>query len=108
MRLPVMPAQLLAQRRAALLGALLGRNTERGQDWKVAVGAALGGYPITVQANDPTPYHTHIGVPYNDDGGFLLGLATALAQERLPANQIPSFSYSDAFVVGVSLVGDDI
>jgi hypothetical protein len=107
MRLPVAPAQTVAQRRALLIAAVLGRDVVAGVKWKAGIAAALGGGDVLVEEHTPTPNHLRVSIPFNDESGFA-GFVAALVRDRAPANQQVQIIYSGGFIVGESLVGDDI
>jgi hypothetical protein len=106
--LPVAPAGVAeSQRRAALLGALLGRRVALGIDWTTAMTTAIGSGDWTPIENTPAAYQLTIQIPYTA-GSYNAAQVEALARRRTPANLQIVMSYAGGFIIGASRVGDAI
>jgi hypothetical protein len=106
-QIPVAPSVSLAQRRAQVLAALLGRRVAYGRDWTTAMTSAVGSADWQAFEHTPGPNQLTIQIPFTA-GSYQAVRVAEIARRHTPANQQIIMDFAGVFIVGSSDVGDDL
>ena len=94
------------QRRSKVLATLQGRDVGTGKGWTAAVAQAVGTNWQQAE-NTPGPYQLTVTLPF-PAGSYEGQQAGRLIRTITPAHIDLLVSYGTGFIVGVSLVGQDV
>lgn len=107
LEIPVNPPVSVNVRRARVIAALKRLTTGIGEGWTHLITVLLQSSNWTHDENNPNAYELTITIPYPSTS-FQAGQLEALLERISPAHLQLDISYSDAFRVGISQVGDPL